>query len=314
MSSRPSAGDDPLSAIVGRSDAVAELRRNVALLAPTDLAVVLTGETGTGKGLVAEAIHRASGKTGRFVPVNVAAIPTDLLEAELFGTVRGAFTGADRARPGLIQAARSGTLFLDEVGDMAAGLQAKLLRFLESGEVRAVGSTAFERVDTRVLSATHRDIKSGIRQDWFRSDLYYRLASAEIRVPPLRNRTEDIVPLSRLFAAHVVDRIGIRPCRWQPSADRAMERYHWPGNVRELRHVVEVAMIKADGGPVTADALGFDHDPCERPRRWDEAMRDSRRRLLEAALRRNDGNRTAAARELGISRQTVLYHLRNLGL
>jgi two-component system NtrC family response regulator len=283
-------------------------------LGPTDIAVLLTGETGVGKEVVAESLHQASRRTGRFVPVNIAAIPTELLEAELFGSVRGAFTGADRARSGLVQAARSGTLFLDEVGDMAASLQVKLLRFLESREVRAVGSTVFERVDVRVVSATHQDLEAGVRHKWFRPDLYYRLASASIAIPPLRNRKPDITLFRRLFVREVVDRLGVPECRWDRSADRALEGYHWPGNIRELRHIVEVAVIKADGEAVTAESLKLQGQDSGAPSRWDEALCDFRREFLSAALQRNDGNRTATARELGISRQTVLYHVRNLGL
>jgi len=302
------------SRIGGQSRAASELRGAVAQFAPTDLAVLLTGETGVGKEVVAESLHRLSGRSGRFVPVNVVAIPADLLEAELFGSVRGAFTGADRARPGLVQSARSGTLFLDEIGDMAPSLQVKLLRFLESGEVRPVGSTVFDRVDARIVSATHRDLEPGVRQGWFRPDLYYRLASATITVPPLRDRRSDIPLFRRLFEEGVVHRLGVPACRWCASADRALARHHWPGNIRELRHVVEVAVIKADGGSVTAASLPVGEDMDHEPSRWDEAIHDFRRRFLEAALRRNHGNRTATARELGISRQTVLYHVRNLGL
>jgi DNA-binding NtrC family response regulator len=300
--------------IVGRSHAADELRHAVNRLGPTDLTVLLTGETGVGKEVVAESLHRASGRTGRFVPVNIAAIPTDLLEAELFGSVRGAYTGADRARTGLVESARSGTLFLDEVGDLAASLQVKLLRFMESREVRAVGSTVFERIDVRVVSATHRDLHAGTVKGWFRPDLYYRLASATITVPPLRKRKPDIAVFRRLFLREVVDRLGIPECRWHREADRALEAYHWPGNIRELRHVVEVAAITADGGPVSAESLALAGDDPGGPSRWDEAMVDFRKRFLSAALRRNNGNRTATARELGISRQTVLYHVRNLGL
>jgi transcriptional regulator with PAS, ATPase and Fis domain len=281
---------------------------------PTDLTVLVQGETGVGKEVVATALHRRSGRTGRFVPVNVAAIPSDLLEAELFGSVRGAFTGATRSRPGLVRAANGGTLFLDEVGDLSPQLQAKMLRFLESREVRAVGSTTFERVDVRVLSATHRDLRTGIEHGWFRSDLFYRLASTAVEVPPLRHRAEDIGPFRALFEAEVRRRVGLAGCRWSAAAERALARYPWPGNVRELRHVVEVAVVKAAGGIVTADTLSL-APGCPAPSgRWAEAMHDFRRSFLRAALRRNAGNRTATARELGISRQTLHYHLRQLGL
>jgi two-component system NtrC family response regulator len=300
--------------IVGRSRQANELRRFVRIFGPTDLTVLVQGETGVGKEVVALALHRRSGRSGRFVPVNVSAIPSELLEAELFGSVRGAFTGASRSRPGLVRAADGGTLFLDEVGDLAPPLQAKILRFLESREIRAVGSMSFARVDVRVLSATHRDLTSGVGDGWFRSDLYYRLASAAVEVPPLRRRIEDVELFRRHFEDEVRRRLDLPACEWAPSAVRALARHHWPGNVRELRHVVEVAVVKAAGGCVTDDMLGLGSGCAARPGRWNDAVHDFRRSFLRAALRRNEGNRTATARELGISRQTLHYHIRNLGL
>ena len=311
----PGAGREvDATGIHGRSPAVAGLRAQLERIAPTDIAVLVVGETGVGKEVVARAIHRLSGRPGAFVPVNVAAIPRDLLEAELFGSVRGAFTGADRPRQGLVTAAHRGTLFLDEIGDLDPGLQAKLLRVLESGEVRPVGSTAFQAVDARVVSATHRDLPARMEAGGFRSDLYYRLAPAVVRVPPLRERAEDIPVLRRLFEAEAVRRLGLSACRWSEAAASALVRHQWPGNIRQLRHVVEVALVEAQGGVVTPRMLPLRLDGPRAPQRWDLATADFRRHLLGAALQRHAGNRSAAARELGISRQTLHYHLRGLGL
>jgi transcriptional regulator with AAA-type ATPase domain len=298
----------------GNSPAIRRLREELGEFAPTGVGVLLIGETGVGKEVAARALHRLSGRRGRFVPVNVAAVPRELLEAELFGSVRGAFTGADRSRRGLVDAADGGTLFLDEIGDLELPLQVKLLRFLESMEVRPLGSDEFHRVDIRVVSATHHDLERGTAEGTFRHDLYYRIAAAQIRVPPLRERREDIAILRSEFATEASAHGGLKPCRWSAEVDRRLLSYAWPGNVRELRHVVEVAMVRAAGGTVLAEHLPFAAPVEELPRRWDEAMTEFRHRFLTAALRRHGGNRSAAARELGISRQTLLYHIRNLGL
>ena len=306
--------EDDDTGIHGRSAAAVRLRAELRRIAPTDIAVLVLGETGVGKDVVARAVHRLSRRPGAFVPVNVAAIPKDLLEAELFGSVRGAFTGADRPRQGLVTAAHRGTLFLDEIGDLDLAMQAKLLRVLESGEVRPVGSTTFHVVDARVVSATHRDLQAGMDAGAFRADLYYRLAPAVVRVPPLRERVEDLPDLRRVFEADASLRIRVPPCRWSEAAESALLRYHWPGNIRQLRHVVDLVMVEARGGVVTRAMLPFPEGERTAPRRWDQATADFRRRLLRTALQRHGGNRSAAARELGISRQTLLYHLRILGL
>jgi len=300
--------------LYGVSDAVARLRGELRELAPTGVTVALFGETGSGKDVAARALHRLSGRTGQLVSVNVAAIPASLLEAELFGSVKGAFTGADRARRGLIQAADGGTLFLDEIGDLDAALQAKLLRFLESREVRPVGSDRTHRVDVRIVTATHHDLEARMRQGSFRRDLYFRIAGSPIRIPPLRERLEDVPVLRALFVEEAVRRDGLSPAHWSAAADSALRAYDWPGNVRELKHVVEVALVRARGGTVGVDHLPIGSAPEDAVGGWEESMRSFRRRLLRDALRRSGGNRTAAARELGISRQTLLYHLRELGM
>ena len=301
--------------LVGASSSLEELRAELRRLAPTRVSVLLTGETGTGKELAARALHRLSGRGGAFVPVNMAAIPEGLLEAELFGAVRGAFTGAERGRRGLAVAADGGTLFLDEIGDLPLPLQVKLLRFLESGEVRAVGSDTTARVEVRIVAATHRDLAARVAAGTFRQDLYFRLAQATVRLAPLRERRGDIPLLRAAFEEQAMVRDGLRPCRWSRAAEQALERHDWPGNVRELRHAIEVAMVRADGGTVAPDQLPIrPADGPEPARRWDEALAEFKRDLLAAALRRNGGNRSATARELGLSRQALLYHLRTLGV
>jgi len=299
---------------VGISQAAQSLRRELLELGPSHLPVLLRGETGVGKEVAARALHRLSGRPGALVSVNVAAIPGSLLEAELFGSVKGAFTGADRSRKGLAVAADGGTLFFDEVGDLDANLQVKLLRFLESREVRAVGSTRTQTVDVRIVSATHADLELLMQEGLFRRDLYFRIAAPEVEVAPLRNRREDIPLLRDLFEREAVSRYGLVKSVWSPEAEAALQSYHWPGNVRELRQVVEVAMVRAAGAVVQRDHLTIS-PPSELPTgTWEEAQQEFRQRFLSAALHRNRGNRSATARELGISRQALLYHLRNLGL
>jgi sigma-54-dependent transcriptional regulator len=283
-------------------------------MGPTHLPILLVGETGVGKEVAARALHRLSNRRGTFVPVNIAAIPANLLEAELFGSVKGAYTGADRARQGLAVAADHGTLFLDEIGDLDPPLQVKLLRFLDSQEVRPVGATQSRIVDVRILSATNSDLDRRVREGAFRQDLYYRIAAPPLTIPPLRERREDIGLLKSLFEREAVTRHGIAPCTWSREAEAMMRRYGWPGNVRELRQAVEVALVRAGGGVVRREHLPIIETEVGPTGTWDEAQKNFRWKFLRAALERNNGNRSATARELGISRQALLYHIRNLGL
>jgi len=298
----------------GISAGARSVRRELCEMGPTHLPILLVGETGVGKEVAARALHRLSERRGAFVPVNMAAIPANLLEAELFGSVKGAYTGADRARQGLAVAADHGTLFLDEIGDLDPPLQVKLLRFLDSQEVRPVGATQSRNVDVRILSATNSDLDRRVREGGFRQDLYYRLAGSSLTIPPLRTRREDIGLLKDLFAREAVTRHGVAPCSWSGEAEAMMRRYQWPGNVRELRQSVEVALVRAAGGVVQPEHLPIVETEMGPTGTWDEAQKDFRRKFLRAALERNNGNRSATARELGISRQALLYHIRNLGL
>ena len=238
------AGPEALPGMVGSSEALGRVYRLARLVAPRDTAVLLTGETGTGKELVACAIHRLSPRAQRpFVVVNCAAIPEPLLESELFGHTRGAFTGALQSRLGRIHSAHGGTLFLDEAGDFPTGLQAKILRFLQDGEVQRLGSPGVFRVDVRVIAATNANLKARIAARQFREDLYYRLAVFPIHVPPLRDRAEDIVPLARHVLGSLCHQAKVLP-KWLPPGTCSLLRSNpWPGNVRELQHSVERAFI-----------------------------------------------------------------------
>ncbi|HUK12403.1 MAG TPA: sigma 54-interacting transcriptional regulator [Thermoanaerobaculaceae bacterium] len=311
------AGDAPaLETAAGAT--MRAVREEIARWAPLPLTVLVTGEPGTGKELVARELHAASGRRGPFLAVNCAGIPSSLLEAELFGVVRGAFTGADRDRAGLVEAAEGGTLFLDEVGELPLELQGKLLRLLQEREVRRVGATRSRVVDVRFLAATNRDLGAAVAAGTFRQDLYYRLAVAVIEVPPLRERPEDIETLARAFAARLGTTLGRPGVRLAPAAVAALRRGAWPGNVRELESVVVRAVAAARPGEV----LGPDRfpefapaaDAPRRPRPWPEAADAFRRAYFTELLAACDGNRTRAAREAGISRQTLLYHLRELGI
>jgi sigma-54-dependent transcriptional regulator len=300
--------------IDGVSPAAARLRDDIRNAAGPRFTVLVHGETGSGKEVVAREIHRLSGRDGQLVTLNVAAVPSNLLEAELFGTVRGAFTGADRSRRGLVAAAEGGTLFLDEVGDLDVALQVKLLRLLESGEVRAVGSDRTRHLDVRVVCATHRNLERRVREGRFREDLFYRIAVATVQVPALRERTEDVLILRTIFAKEAARRHGLALTPWTAAAERRLLRHPWPGNVRELKHTVEVAMARASGAAIRPDHLPLAEGRPASRGTWEAALGGFKRKLLTEVLRRHRGNRSAAARELGVSRQALLYQIRKLDL
>jgi len=307
-------GDRSEVRVDGPSPAVERLRQEVQLHAGPGYAVLVYGETGSGKEVVAKELHRLSGRKGELVSVNIAAIPINLLEAELFGSVKGAFTGAERSRGGLVAAADGGTLFLDEVGDLDLALQVKLLRFLESGEVRPVGSDRTKLMDVRVVCATHRNLDRLVREGRFRGDLFFRMAVAKIGVPPLRKRIEDILVLRSIFEHESSHRHGLQVSKWSVAAERWLLNHRWPGNVRELKHTVEVAMARAGGGTIRPEHLPLTEQPTALRGTWESTVGDFKRRFLSEVLARHRGNRSAAARELGISRQALLYQLRKLDL
>ncbi len=302
--SEPTDGIKRCSLVVSESPALRAVLAKAAVIAPTRSSAVIHGETGTGKEVVARIIHTNSPRSSRpFVAVNVAALPPELLESELFGHVRGAFTGAVSTTPGLFGEADGGTLLLDEIGEMPLPLQAKLLRVLQEGEIRRVGEAKARPVDVRVLSATHRDLKALVAQGRFREDLYYRLRVFALTVPPLRERRADILPLARMFAG----RLGIAELRVSAQTRAVLEGYSWPGNVRELGNVVEHAAAFSAGGPVEVGHLPEELS-APAPRARPEGL------LSLAAIEREHIQRVFAAcgqshidaaRVLGISRTTL---------
>ena len=289
----------------------------MARWAPLPANVLVLGEPGTGKELVARELHRASGRRGKFVPVNCAGIPATLLEAELFGVVRGAYTGADRDRHGMVEEAERGTLFLDEIGELPLELQAKLLRLLQDREVRRLGGTSARAVDVRFVAATNRDLKAAMTAGAFRPDLFYRLSVGVIQVPALRERREDIDGLARHFVAQHAAAFGRPGVRLAPAALEALRAGRWPGNVRELDSAIARAVAVAEPGEVIGASRFADVEPTAQPEPallgWTAAVESFRRRYFADMLRATGGNRSEAARRAGLSRQALLYHLRNLG-
>ena len=300
--------------IITRSPVMEDLLRQSKLVADSDASILIHGESGTGKELLARAIHRASPRRDKpFVAVNCGAIPADLLESELFGHARGAFTGAVQAHKGLFQAADGGTLLLDEIGDMPLPLQVKLLRVLQEGEVRPVGSTQAIPVDVRVISATHRDLDAQKDSGQFREDLYYRLNVVSLRLPTLAERREDIPALAAHFLCRHAARYRKPVTGFDPSALRAMAQYSWPGNVRELQHAVERAVLMAQSERIQAADLSL-RPARDLPGHIDDmSLEEVEAYLIKKALVRH-GNVTLAARALGVSRSALYRRLDRYGL
>lgn len=326
LQSRVKAAEGP-TVLVGGSLPMAGVHRLIATVAPTDSTVLILGETGTGKELVARTLYQQS-KRGEmpFVPVNCGALSENLVESELFGHRRGAFTGADRDHKGLFEVANGGTLFLDEVGELNKNIQVKLLRFLESGEIRRVGETEPFRTNVRVLCATNRDLREMIRNDEFREDLYFRINTFEIRLPPLRERRPDIPDLAR----HLLARAARRPMDQvadllTPEAVDVLLEHEWPGNVRELANVMEHAYILAGGQPISAEHMPYHvrHPICKpttlslpntlTDRKVDGGMPKTLKEIemdhIMMVLEKHHGNKPAAAAELGIVLKTLYNKL-----
>jgi len=305
--------------MVFTSEAMRQLAVLVARVAPRDVTVLLAGESGTGKERVAEAIVLGSRRAERaFVRFNCAALTAELAEAELFGHARGAFTGAIRARPGLFGEADGGTILLDEVGELAAGTQAKLLRVLQEGEVRAVGEERVRKVDVRVLAATHRDLEEEVRAGRFREDLFYRLNVVHLRVPPLRERPEDVPVLARHFLARFAERFGLPSLHAPDALLHRLAGHAWPGNVRELENAIErlVALSPPEGLDLAllADRGGAAPAGERAPLPLKDRVQAYERGLVVEALRAARGNRSEAARRLGVSRVTLHDKLKRYGL
>jgi two-component system response regulator HydG len=306
-----------LDHIVGRSAALRGLLERVMRVAPTDATVLITGESGTGKELVARALHTASRRADKpFVPVNCAAITETLLESELFGHARGAFTGALRSRRGLFEEASGGTLFIDEIAETAPGFQAKLLRALEEGEIRRVGESLPVHVDVRVVAATNQNLKDAVAQRRFREDLFYRLNVVPIRIPPLRERAEDIPLLAEHFLRAYTQRAGERKTL-STSAIEKLIAHSWPGNVRELENMIEQAAALAHN-EVLSDAdirlEGATPSASGHVQTLAEAVDAAERRAIQAALARCAGDLSRVGRELGVSSTTLWRKMKKLGL
>jgi transcriptional regulator with GAF, ATPase, and Fis domain len=299
--------------IVGTGPSMREVLRRIEKVAATDVSVLILGETGTGKELVAREVHRRSPRAGGpFVAVNCGAIPESLLESDLFGHVKGAFTGAVATRPGKFQAASGGTLFLDEVADMPAVLQVKLLRALQERAVTRVGDTRPEPVDIRVLAATNRVLEEEIAAGRFREDLYYRLHVVSISLPPLRDRGEDVVVLARWLLQRAARELGSRARGFAPGALVALRRYGWPGNIRELENRVKKAALLADRPLVTADDLDLGPESFAPVLALSQALEEYRKRYIGEVLDRNGGNRTKTAKDLGVDPRTIFRYLEKL--
>src|SRR6266436_4054610 len=308
---------DVFEDMLGTSPQMQAVFAFIRKVAGTNAPVLLLGESGTGKEMAAAAIHRRSSrKDGPFVPINCNAIPENLLESELFGHEKGAFTGAHIQRKGMIETANGGTLFLDEIGELPPAIQVTLLRFLQEQRLQRVGGRQEIQVDTRIVTATNADLKQFIDNGKFREDLYFRLAVVTIRLLPLRERGEDIVFLAREFLQRYANQNGRTKLVFAPDALRAITRYLWPGNVREVQNRVKRAVIMASGSRVTAKDLELDQeqDVASSATSLKQAREHVEREMIEQALKRNSGKITSAAADLGISRPTLYELMEKLGI
>ena len=314
--------------LIGETPTMQQVRRLIDTIAPTDASVMILGETGTGKELVARSIHDKSHRADRaFIPVNCGALPDNLVESELFGHRKGAFTGADTNRKGLFEVANGGTLFLDEVGELDKSVQVKLLRFLESGEIRRVGENEPFHVDVRVLCATNRDLRDMVANDLFREDLFFRLNTFEIFLPPLRERRPDIAALAKHLLTRHANRRGLMESAIATESIELLMAHEWPGNIRELANMIERATILAGNGPILPE-----HLPTQLPMRGkshlsmpspaggphfqvpdgNPTLRDIEMKYIQAILEKHQGNKPAASRELGISLKTLYNKINQL--
>jgi DNA-binding NtrC family response regulator len=315
--------------LIGDTPGMQQVRRLIDTIAPTDASVMILGETGTGKELVARSLHDKSRRADKaFIPVNCGALPENLVESELFGHRKGAFTGADNHRKGLFEVANGGTLFLDEVGELDRSVQVKLLRFLESGEIRRVGENEPFRVDVRILCATNRDLREMVANELFREDLFFRLNTFEIYLPPLRQRKADIPALASHLLSRHASRRGSTESTITPEAIDLLTAHEWPGNIRELANMIERATILAGSGPILPE-----HLPTQLPVRTNKAhqstvtpvgtphfqvpdgnptLRDVEMKYIQTVLEKHNGNKPAASRELGISLKTLYNKINQL--
>jgi DNA-binding NtrC family response regulator len=298
--------------LVANSSQMWDLFAMIQRVAPHYRSILIHGPTGAGKDLVASALHHRSRVAGKFVVLNCSAVVETLFESELFGHVRGAFTGADRDKTGLFELANGGTLFLDEIGDMPLSTQAKLLRALQNQEILPVGSLTARKVNVRIVAATHRDLRAAIANGRFREDLYYRLSMVELTVPPLKDRPEDVPLLARHFVQKFSQEYAKKIDGLTPRAAIVLERYGWPGNVRELEHVIGRACMLTDSARLDVEDLPehivhLSPAPDVTTEKVSSSLAEQERRLLEEALRASGGNQSEAARRLGIGRDALRY-------
>ncbi|OLD07623.1 MAG: Fis family transcriptional regulator [Deltaproteobacteria bacterium 13_1_20CM_2_69_21] len=299
--------------IIGACEAMRDIFRKIDKVAGTDISVLVTGETGTGKELIAREIHRRSPrKNGPFVAINCGAIPETLLESELFGHAKGAFTGAVASRPGRFQAAHGGTLFLDEIGEMPAALQVKLLRALQEHAVTRVGENKAEPVDIRVVAATNKDLDEEMKGGRFREDLYYRVNVVQLHLPPLHDRGEDAVTLAKWFLGRAARELGSKVKGFSPQALVAIKRFRWPGNIRQLENRIKKAVVLAEKPLISPDDLELRPEQLEPILALAEARDEWQKRYINEVLERNGGNRTKTAKDLGVDPRTIFRHLERM--
>jgi two-component system response regulator HydG len=306
--------DLPDTEMIGSSPRMIEIYKTISKVAPTDATVVIEGETGTGKELIARMIHRNSKRAQQaFVAVDCGAIAPSLLESELFGTLKGAYTGADRDRMGVIEAAHNGTVFLDEIGDIDLGFQLKLLRFLQEREIRPLGMSRAKRVDVRVVAATNRDVQKMVDEGKFREDLWYRLNVVRLTVPPLCARASDIPLLVQYFLRRYNEQYNL-DTRLSDSGLKAMAEYSWPGNIRQLQHMMERLTILAPGGRIDDAAVRAAIDQMDSRDHSSESLADTETEQIRRVMAATNGNKSRAAKILGIERKTLYRKLERMGL
>jgi transcriptional regulator with PAS, ATPase and Fis domain len=306
--------DLPETEMIGSSPRMIDIYKTLSKVAPTDATVLIEGETGTGKELIARMIHANSKRSQQpFVPVDCGAIAPTLLESELFGTLKGAYTGADRDRMGVFEAAHNGTVFLDEIGDIEVGFQLKLLRFLQEREIRPLGSARAKKVDVRVIAATNRDVQKMVEEGKFREDLWYRLNVVRLTVPPLCERAADIPLLVHYFLKRYNERYRL-DTRLTDSGLKAMEEYSWPGNIRQLQHMMERLTILAPGARIDDAAVRESVEQMDSRDHASDSLADTEADQIRRVMAATNGNKSRAAKVLGIERKTLYRKLERMGL
>src|ERR1700736_597287 len=306
--------DLPDSEMIGSSAKMIEIYKTVSLVAPTSATVLIEGETGTGKEMIARMIHNNSPRVQQpFVPVDCGSIAPSLIESELFGALKGAYTGADRDRMGVFEAANNGTVFLDEIGDIELGFQLKLLRFLQEREIRPLGSARAKKVDVRVIAATNKDVQKLVDEGKFREDLWYRINVVRLTVPPLCERASDIPLLVHYFLKRYNERYKL-DTKLTDSGLKAVEEYSWPGNIRQLQHMMERLTILAPGGRIDDAAVRQSIDQMDSRDHTSDSLADTEAEQIRRVMAATNGNKSRAAKVLGIERKTLYRKLERMGL